>query len=133
MLTVRTDAQLARALSSPLDPRLKRLLADRRDQLGHDHPLEELAAFAVVEPGNTAADLEAATGLDVFRNAAGGGRWGEPDFSPGWEWIQDHGWAHELCFVTSDSGYGYIVIVIREEGVDAELLKLCAEYSSQRA
>jgi hypothetical protein len=131
MLSISDGEALKCALRSPIDDRLKRLLTLRRDQLGGD--ITDQAHFAVVEPNDAAADLERTLGFSVFENPVDGGRFGEPDWTPGWEWIEDHGYAYELCFIMDDSGFGHVVMIPKAQGVDAELIRLCSTYSSVQA
>lgn len=131
MLSITDGEALSRALNSPIDCRLKQLLTLRRDQLGGD--INDMAHFAIVQPADTAADLEQTISFSIFQNPADGSCQGEPDFSPGWEWIQDHGFAYELCFIMDDSGFGHVVIIPKQQGVDPELLNLCQQYASATA
>lgn len=95
MLTIRDEQTLARALSSKLNPDVKELLKRRWDQVTEnlsEHDIADVVLILVVEPGETAADLERAIGFLVF---AGGS---ESGFSP--EWAEYHeGIAVELCWV----------------------------------
>ena len=113
MLSISDGEALTRALSSTIDDRLKRLLQLRRDQLGGD--ITEQAHFAIVQPIDTATDLQQIIGFSVLENPADGTCVGEPDFYPGWEWIEDHGFAYELCFIMDDSGFAHVVIVPRKD------------------
>jgi hypothetical protein len=131
MLTIRDGEALTRALRSDIDHRLKELLRRRATQLGGD--IADQAHFAIVQPSDTPDDLERAIGFSVFRNPADGSRLGEPDFSPGWEWIEDHGFAFELCYIMDDSGFGHVAIVPKADGIAAELLNLCRTYAPERA
>jgi hypothetical protein len=130
MLSITDGQALTRALNSPIDNRLKQLLTVRRDQLGGD--ITEKAHFAIVQPGDTPADLESTIGFSIFRNPADGSRVGDASFSPGWEWIQDHGFAYELCFIMDDSGFGHVIIIPKQQRVASELLTFCTEYASER-
>lgn len=131
MIHIRNSKALARALASPIEDQIKRLLSVRRDQLGGD--IKDQAHFTIVQPGDTANELEQTVGFSVFRNPADGSRLGESDFTPGWEWIEDHGFAYELCFIMDDSGFGHVVIVPNVDAVDGSLIELCATYAGQHA
>lgn len=131
MLSIIDGGALSRALSSPIDERIKRLLARRRDQLGGD--ITDQAHFAIVQPADTPADLERTIGFSIFCNPADASRFGEPEWTPGWEWIEDHGFAYELVFILDDSGFAHVVIVEKAAGVNAQLLNLCAAYASEHA
>jgi hypothetical protein len=128
MLSVIDGEALTCVLKSPIDDRLKELLRLRRDQLGG--AITDQAHFAIVQPSDTAADLERTLGFSVFENPVDGSHFGDPDWSPGWEWIEDHGFAYELCFIMDDSGFGHVVIIPKQQGVDSELLNLCQQYAS---
>lgn len=131
MLSIKDGEALSRALSSPIDRRIKRLLALRRDQLSDD--ITDQVHFAIVQSADTAADVERTIGFSIFQNPADGSRFGEPDWTPGWEWIENHGFAYELCFIMDDSGFGHVVIIPKELGIATELLSFCQEYASEHA
>jgi hypothetical protein len=136
MLSISDGAALNRVLISNLDKRLKMLLHLRCTQLQADQPGEDIAElvhFVVVQPGDTPTDLEQTIGFSIFQNAADGSRLGDADFSPGWEWMQDHGFAYELCFIMDDSGFGHVVIIPKQQGVDVTLLDFCQHYASANA
>ena len=129
MLSITDGGSLARALSLPIDPKLKQLLTLRRDQLAEFEDLSEIARFIVVEPGDSLDALEKELGFSVFRNPVDGRSFGDPEFSPGWEWIADHGHCFEMVFIYDDSGFGHVVIIPSEQGIDPELLRLCQAYA----
>ena len=136
MLSIDSQQALNRALRSDIDHRTKALLRLRARQLTKDAPdenLADLARFAIVQPGDSAADLERAIGFDVFQNPADGSRLGELDWQPGWEWLTDHGFAYEMCFIMDDSGFGHVIIVPRAKGIDPALTSLCATYAPEHA
>ena len=123
MLTITDVGSPLRALSTSIDRRLKRLLTERCSQLGGAIAGE--ARFVIVQPGDSIEALEAELNFSVFQNPADGTRFGDPDFTPGWEWIEDHGHTFELVFILDDSGFAHVVLIENAQGVDPELLKLC--------
>jgi hypothetical protein len=136
MLSINDGEALTRALRSDLDQKVKALLRLRARQLTKDAPDEDLAElvhFAVVQPGDTPADLERVIGFSVLQNPADGSWMGDPHWTPGWEWLEDHGFAYEFCFIMDDSGFGHVVIVPNADGVDPSLLSLCATYAHAHA
>jgi hypothetical protein len=130
MLTITDGGSLSRALSMPLDARLKRLLIERRDQLGGD--IEDIARFIVVQPGDDLDALETALGFSVLQNQVDGRRFGDLEFSPSWEWLADHGYCFELVFIFDDSGFAHVVLVESFQGIDPELLNLCQLYVTDK-
>ncbi len=125
MLTITDGGSLARALKLPIDLRLKRLLIERRDQLGGD--IKDQARFIVVQPGDVMTAVEQELGCSVLATPEGQ-RFGDPNFYPGWEWLADHGHCFEMVFIWDDSGFAHVVLVENSTGIDTDLLKLCRLY-----
>ena len=121
MLSIRDGEALAHALRSDINFHTKRLLRKRCQQLGD---IANQVHIAIVQPGDTAVDLERALGFSVFRNPADGSWFGEPDWSPGWEWVEDHGSCFEAVFIMDDGGFGHVVIFEKAEGADTDLMAL---------
>lgn len=113
MISITNSAALARALDSPIDSALKRLLLLRRDQLlsDTDYDLADLAHLICVEPADTIAEIEAAAGYPIVT-------------SPAFEWVMDHDGILEAPVILDDSGYGIVLIVPQVAGVDPALLSL---------
>ena len=106
MLTITDGGSLSRALSSSIHTRLKSLLTERVRQLDVED-LSTAARFVIVQPGDTGEALEQALSFSVLQNPADGTRFGDPDFSPGWEWLASHLFGYELTFEgTTDSPLG---------------------------
>ena len=130
MLTITDGGSLTRALSTTIDPRLKQLLANRVRQLDVED-LSTAARFVIVQPGDTVADADQALGFCILQNPADGTRFGDAEFSPGFEWIEDHGFAFELTFeATTD--FTVAVLVERGRGIDPNLLAFCATYAGEQ-
>lgn len=129
MLTVHDRASLSRALRTPIDLRLKRLLSDRRDQLGYDQDLSEFARFIIVQPGDSLPSLEHELGFSVFTNQVDGSRFGQPEFSPSWEWLADHGHCFEMVFIFDDSGFAHVVIIQNSPMQNRLLRALCLTFA----
>lgn len=127
MLTITDGGSLARALSLPIDLRLKQLLTDRRDQLGGD--ITDIARFIVVQPGDGLEALEAALGFSILQNQTDGRRFGDPEFSPSWEWLADHGHCFELVFIFDDSGFAHVVLIPDTPMQNRALRALCLTYA----
>jgi hypothetical protein len=131
MLSITDGGSLARALSSTIDDRLKHLLTTRSAQLGDN--IEGQARLIVAQPADPLPLIQDALGFSPLLNPIDGSRFGEPDFTPAWEWTEDHGFCFELVFIFDDSGFAHVLIVKNAEGVDPELLTLCRTYASEHA
>ena len=104
---------LADALARPLDPALRRLLLLRRDQLGGD--VDDIARFIVVEPPDSAADVEAAIGFPLLL-----------DGLPAWEWSERHdGWI-EVVFVFGEAAD--VLLVPDRDDLDPTLTALMLDH-----
>lgn len=115
MKIIANGTELAQLLDSPFAPAIKTLLATRRDQLLRDTAGEcdigELAHWVIVAQGDLLPAIEAAVNYPIT-----------PD--PPWEWVCAQGGIFEAPIILSDDGFGVVLIVPDEEGVDPELLSL---------
>jgi len=117
MLTITDGGSLARALSLPLGLQLKRLLMERRNQLGGD--IIDSARFLIIQPGDSLQALEEELGFPGLS---------DPESSFGCEWIADHGDTYEAVWVLTDCGFAHVVLLPKQQGIDPELLRLCELY-----
>lgn len=103
------------AVNSPIDPAIKALLVMRRDQLLSDtlgeYDIGELAHWIIVAPGDPLAAIEVAAGFPIAHD-------------PPWEWVLNHSGIMEAPIVISDDGFGVVLIVPLDQGIDRELLRL---------
>ena len=132
MITIRSTADMARALASPLDADLLQLLALRRDQvLEHDgYDLGELAHFIVAEPGDTLAAIETAAGIPFATNMIDGSKLGDPGFTASFEYVERHGGAwFEAVTIVSDQGFGIALLVPDRPDIDTSLLGLVRDHA----
>ncbi|MBB3858998.1 hypothetical protein GGQ88_000238 [Novosphingobium hassiacum] len=115
MILIRTAEALARALDSPLDAVAKRRLRFHAERLAEydDFAFEELAVFAVVQPGDALADIEVALGMQVLV---------ERDFAMIPEIVERHWCWAEAIFILSDDGFGLVLLVPLCQDTDSALL-----------
>ena len=129
------------------DPALRNIVEQRfADMCDEDDPdvepdpdLEPDPDFApdllviVVEPGDSVQALEAESGCPILRNLCNDIRFGEPGFTPCFELLEEHAGFYELVYVPGDGDSGINIIIPksggRDEGIDADLLAMCAEYA----
>ncbi|WP_439540707.1 hypothetical protein [Sphingomonas sp.] len=115
---------MARALNSPIDRQLNRLLALRRDQLltdtGGEHELGDLVHFVAVEPHDTVATVETDIGFPLFTE-------------PAFEWVQDHGGWFEGIVILSDDGFGIALFVPDHDGIDPTMLSVMRDHANTQS
>lgn len=132
MIVVDSSDALRRALALPLDPRGASLLLRRQAQLGGE--IAGHARFVIFQPGDRPTHLaDALQGWDLFENPASGTRYGDPDFTPAWEWIEDHGSLWEVCLIGTDDGFANVAIILNTPGVNRDVLALCRAWTPQHA
>jgi hypothetical protein len=130
MVLIDSSDALARALTLPLDLQIASLLLERLRQLGED--FGEHCRFVVFQPGDRPCWMEQALGFSIFENAGSGTRHGDAGYSPGFEWVEDHGSFFELAFQFTDD-FTHVVIVENAPGVNREVLDFCRAYAGQHA
>ena len=123
MLSIYDRSSLLRALGF-LNHRMKHLLTRRLEQLGGD--IAGVARFVVFQLGDRATWLEQALGFSIFENAADGTAYGDPDYSPGFEYVVDHRFCFELVFQFTDA-FTHVILVENAKGVDRRLLQLAVQ------
>lgn len=126
MLILRDPA----AVSGVADPAIAKLLALRFSQLSEDEPYDPdvHGFFILVEPGDTVSGLEAASGCWITQGLFSEARYGEPDFSPCFEVLEEHPFCWELIFILNDGGFG-VLFAIPKSGIDDELQRFCRQYA----
>ena len=134
MISLRTMAAIRSTLKLLADNQLRALLTERVEQLtsaweGID--LSDLTHFLIIQAGDTAAEAEHELGWSLLVNPVDGARYGHPDFTPSWEWIEDHGGWYEAVYILSDDGFG-ISLFVEDTDTDSELLPLCREHADPK-
>ncbi len=85
--------------------------------------------FIVVEPGDSADALEEESGCPILRSLVGDARFGDPEYAPCFECLEEHAGCYEMVFVPGGGDFGIVVFIPKQEGVDPDLLAMCAEYA----
>lgn len=133
MLSLLNRASVEAALTSPMiDPDLRDLIARRTGQLDvePDRDLGEVVQFHAVEPGDHLTVIDAALGFPILQNLATGEQFGWPEFTPSFEWMQDHGRWFEVVYTLTDD-FGVIVFVKDDPGIEFDVHALCLEYAGR--
>jgi hypothetical protein len=113
------------------DEALRQLLVQRFAEVSDGEPYdpEVMAAFWLVEPGDSLAEIEAASG-PILSGLFGGPRYGEPGFVPSFEALEAHPGFYELVLVGGEGDDGVVLLIPQAAGIDPELLDFCSEYAS---
>ena len=104
--------------------RLEFLAAE--DLLGGDTP----SSVIVMKPGDRAEDLRPELGFDVLATRYSDIRFDEHGYSSPFETVEEYPTFFELVLVLSDYGDGVVLLVPKEEGIDADLHALCSMHAT---
>ena len=128
MLLLRDPQQLDQ-VSQPV---IQAFLRQRFQDLGAPEPYnpDEHGFFILVEPGDTSEQIASATGYSLLHSLFSDSVYGDADFSPDCEYLEDHRSFYEAVFLFTDSGVAVIMIIPKAEGIDSRLLALCAEFAT---
>lgn len=108
-----------------VDLGVRALLQLRFDQL---EGVIDDTAFFVVESGDTVGEIEAETGCPIVTSWFDTAVFGDDDFVPSFDFIEEHRHCYEMMFNTSDN-LTVVLLIPKLERIDATLLALCRTYS----
>ena len=91
--------------------------------------LGQLAQFVVMTRSDTVIELEAALGFSVRINRFTGCRYGDAEYLPSWEVIEEHKFWYEVVYVLGDDGFGIVIFVPKD--ADAELIEMLQHYAPE--
>lgn len=112
-------------------PDLRGIVQQRFEDIcaGEEYEDDLHGYMIVVEPGDSAEELEKETCCPILRNLVGNVRFGDPGFSPCFEVLEEHAGFFELVFVPGNGDFGIDIFIPKIAGIDPELLAMCAEYA----
>jgi hypothetical protein len=122
MLKIQNRSQL----NTIIDQNILKLVTLRLAQLGSTLT----APMIIIEPGDCLSDIEEEIGFSILTNLFDDISYPDPDFMPSCEALEDHGGCYEMLFILGD-GEEAVEIYIPKTGVDASLLSMCADFSTQ--
>lgn len=127
MLTIRDPTDI----HSITDPAVRRLVQRRWSEVinGEPYDLDTHGEMLVVEPGDTAADLEERSGLPIFTSPFDDSRFPDPEFIPVCEALEEHAGCYEMVFIFTDDGAGTTLFIPKSPRIDPALLALCGKFA----
>jgi hypothetical protein len=120
------------ALTKYIDDQDLRNLVQRRFAeilAGEAYDYDRHGYMIVVEANDSVEALEKESGCGILRNFFDDARFGDPGFAPSFEALEEHAGCYEMVFILNDEGFGIGIFIPKSEGIDAELLALCAAYA----
>ena len=119
-------------LSAGISNKEIRSLVDRRfEMLSADAPYDPKVHgfFVVLEEGDDFTELDRCLGFSIFTNRLNKTYFGNIDFTPSFELLEEHRCCYEMVFILSDDGYGVEIFVPKVDWVDSRVLSLCQQYA----
>lgn len=113
------------------DPVIRALVSQRFSQIlsGEPYDYDQHGYMVIVEPGDSIESLESETCCSILHNAFDGTHFGDPDFTPCFEALEEHTNCYEMVFILSDSGFGIAILIPKHLGINSDLLAICTEYA----
>jgi hypothetical protein len=114
-----------------LDAEFLLLIRERIEAMTDGEPFDPdlHGLIAVVEPGDRLSDVVEAVGHDFLTDPWTGARFGDPEFNPVLEVLEEHGSCFELVIVPGDGDYGIVIFIPKAAGVDPLLVSFCEMYA----
>lgn len=126
MIVVR-DLQSIHQISNPA---IRDLVQQRINDLGGEaFDTDAIGYFLVVEAGDTIEAIHAQVGFSILHNRFTGVRYDSPGFTGSFEFIEEFASCYDMVFVLDDSGIGIEMFVVKEAGIDADLVAMCRTYA----
>ena len=116
MLVLR-DPEVARRIVAP---EIRQLVEQRFLDICAEDPYEPdvHGYMIVVEAGDSVRDVEEESGCPLLGAAC-----------PCFEVLEELDSCYEMVFVPSDGDFGIVIFIPKREGIDPDLLAVCAEYA----
>ena len=119
------------SVASSIADDIRELVEQRFEEIcdGEDFDPELHGFMIVVEPGDSSEALEGESGCPILRSYIGNARYGDPEFKPVFECLEEHDTCYEMVFVPGGGDFGIVVFIPKQQGIDPELLAMCVEYA----
>ncbi len=117
--------------SSIADPDIRRLVEQRFREVcaGEPYDYDSHGYMIVVEPGDTVEALEKEAGVPILGSLFDDARFGDQDYAPSFEAMDEHPSCYEMVFILNDEGFGIEIFIPKVKGIDADLLKMGVHYA----
>lgn len=130
MILIFDRASAAAVSARNLDPPMRAALeAELALLTAGEHDLTDWTDIALVQPGDTEADIRREVGFSPFVDPISNVRFGQPGFVSGWDHLSMYGGVLRFVF-TFGSTHATILLVPDADGILPELLTLCRHYAA---
>ncbi len=118
-------------IHSIADLSIRALISQRFSQIlsGEPYDYDQHGYMIIVEPGDSIESLESESCCSILHNAFDDTHFGDSDFTPCFEALEEHSHCFEMLFILNDEGFAIDIFIPKHSGIDPQLLALCAEYA----
>ena len=118
-------------IHSIADPSIRALASHRFSQIlsGEPYNYNRHGYMIVAEPGDSIESLESETCCSIIHNDFDGTHFGDFDFTPCFEALEEHGNCYEMLFILNDEGFAIDIFIPKHPGINNDLLTMCAKYA----
>lgn len=127
MLVLRDPSVAISIASADLRGLVEQRFADICD--GKEYEADIHGFMIIVEVGDSTEALEEESSCPILRSYIGNARYGDPEFKPVFECLDEHAFCYEMVFVPGDGDFGIVIFIPKQDGIDPDLLAMCAEYA----
>ena len=89
---------------------------------------DDLGYFLVMEPSDSLEEINAQLGFPILCNRFSGIPFGDADFTPSFEFVEEYANCYDMVFILSDDGYGVEVFIPKSIDIP-ELLAMCQKFA----
>ena len=114
------------------DPVLQDFLRQRLSALADNgsYAADQHGYLIIVEPGDTADAIASLTDVHILCNWVDGHRFPDCNFIPSFDFMEELEHCYELGVCLNDDGFTIVVIILKEPGIDNEILAMCKMFTS---
>ncbi len=130
MILIFDRASAAAVSARKLDPPMRAALeAELALLTAGEHDLTDWTDIALVQLGDTEADIRREVGFSPLVDSISNVRFGQPGFAPGWDHLSVRDGVFRSVW-TMGSTYACILLVPDADGILPELVTLCRYYAA---
>jgi len=117
--------------SSIANPDIRSLVEQRLTEITDSEPYDAdiHGYFVVAEPRDSVDMLEKEVGCPILRDLFNDVPFGDPDFSPCFEVLEEHPGCYEMVLIMTDGDFGISLFIPKSSGINPELLAMCKTYA----
>lgn len=118
-------------IHSITDPDIRNLVSQRFSQIlsGEPYDYDRHGYMILVEPEDSIESLESETCCSIIHNPFDETHYGDSNFAPCFEVLEEHSHCFEMLFILNDDGFAIDIFIPKHSGIDPQLLALCTEYA----